>query len=80
MEGIEQQMITSEIKWRDYVKRLHGVGHGEPIGAKVDFLDVSPLINLLEVEADDEINVLREPTDGEDGHHNDHHFDHLWRP
>jgi len=38
---------------------------------------MGPLVDLLEVETDYEIDVLREPADGENGYNHDHHFDHL---
>ena len=56
---------------------VHGIGHGQPVDAQVQLLDVGRDVDLLHVPRDDEINVERQPTHGEDGHHHDHHLHHL---
>lgn len=56
---------------------VHGVGHGQPVGAQENLLDVSPLVDLLKMPRNDEVNVVGQPANGKDGHDDDHHFDDL---
>lgn len=56
---------------------VHGVAHGQPVDHQVHLLNVLPRVDLRIVERADEVDVLRQPADGEDRHHHNHHFDDL---
>lgn len=56
---------------------VHGVAHGEPVDAQVQLLDVRLLRQLRNVRHYDEVGVEWQPADGEDEHHDHHHFNDL---
>lgn len=56
---------------------VHGVAHGQPIDEQVQFLDEGLLGDGGVAIGHQEVDMEREPTDGENGHHHDHHFDDL---
>lgn len=56
---------------------VHGVGHGQPVKRQVHVLYVRFVGQLRHVRRDDEVNVVRQPTNSENRHHDDHHFHHL---
>jgi len=60
-----------------YDRVVHGIAHGQPINEEVHLLDVGPVADLGNVGHDDEVDVKRQPADGENYHHDDHHFDNL---
>ena len=55
----------------------HGVGHGEPVEAEVDVLDVGLAADLDVVVGVDEVHVVGQPAHREDDHHHDEHLHHL---
>ena len=55
----------------------HGVGHGEPVEAEVDVLDVGLASDLGVMVRVDEVHVVRQPAHREDDHHHHEHLHHL---
>ena len=56
---------------------VHGVAHGKPVDDQVDVLDVTVANDGWFEGLNDEVGVLRQPAQGKDDHHGDHHLHNL---
>lgn len=56
---------------------VHRVGHCQPVECQINVLDVRRRGQFRHVRCDDKVYVVRKPTDRENRHHDNHHFDDL---
>lgn len=56
---------------------VHRIGHCQPIERQEYVLYVWFCCQFRHVRRDDEVYVVWQPTDGENRHHDNHHFNHL---
>ena len=53
------------------------VAHGQPVREEEDEVDVVVVVDVRSPDTDNEVEVVGEPADGEDHHHQDQHLDDL---
>lgn len=58
----------------------HGVGHGKPIEGEVEVRDVGAEGDRAVVVSVDEVAMVGQPADSEDGNDSDEHSNHLEHP
>lgn len=56
---------------------VHGGAHCKPQHGQVNLLDVLPLAQTLVETRRDEVDMIRQPAEGEGNHYNNHHLHHL---